>query len=329
MDRRTFLGTLAGGLLAAPLAAEAQRAGKVYRVGTLHSASREDAVPRIAALELGLAELGYVAGRNIVFEHRYAHPQLTGVAELAVELVRAGVDVVVSATNPTTAALMKATSTVPIVMAVGVEPVSAGLVAGMTRPGGNVTGLTFDVDPTLLAGKRLEIVKELVPSLARAAVLWNPTYGPAGLRFKGTEVVGRKLGIAVISARVTEPGELERAFAELQRARAQALIVMSDPMTVAQRKRIAELAASHRLPAIYALREFVEAGGLSSYATSLVDQYRRAASYVEKILKGAKPGDLPVEQPLAFELWINAKAAKAIGLTIPPSLLQRADQVIE
>jgi len=330
MDRRAFLAGSAA-VLAAPLAAEGQQDGKVYRVGTLFSASREDAVPRIAALELGLAELGYVAGRNLVFVHRYAHPQLMGVAELAAELVRAGVDVVVTATNPTTAAMMKATTTVPIVMAVGVEPVSAGLVANITRPGGNVTGLTFDVDPTQLAGKRLEILKELVPSLARAAVLWNPTYPPAGLRFKGTEDAGRKLGIAVISARVREPGELERAFAELQRARAQAVIVMSDPMTAAhaQRKRIAELAASHRLPAIYALREFVEAGGLISYAASLVDQYRRAARYVDRILKGAKAGDLPVEQPIAFELWINAKAAKAIGFAIPQSLLLRADQVIQ
>jgi putative ABC transport system substrate-binding protein len=332
MDRRSFLSALTGSLLAAPLAAAAQQPTRVYRVGTLFSASREDAAPRIAALERGLASLGYVGGQSIVFVHRYADDaKLTRVAELAAELVQAGVDVVVTATNPTTAAMMKVTSTVPIVMAVGVEPVSAGLVASVARPGGNVTGLTFDVDPTQLASKRLEILKELVPSLARVAVLWNPIYGPAGLRFTGTEAAGRKLGIAVISARVTDPGELERAFAELQRARAQALIVMSDPMTAAaaQRKRIAELAASHRLPAIYALREFVEAGGLSSYATSLVDQYRRAARYVDRILKGAKPGDLPLEQPTAFELWINAKAARALGLTIPPSLLQRADQVIE
>ena len=330
MDRRAFItGTLA--LLAVPLVAEGQqRGGKVYRVGTLFSSSREDAAPRIAALELALASLGYVAGHNIVFVHRYADDaKLTRVAELAAELVQAGLDVVVTATNPTTAAMMKATSTVPIVMAVGVEPVSAGLVAGITRPGGNVTGLTFDVDSTQLASKRLEVLKELLPSLARAAVLWNPTYGPAGLRFKGTEAAGRKLGIAVISARVTEPSELERAFAELKRARTQALVVMSDPVTVGQRKRIAELAASHRLPAIYALREFVEAGGLCSYATSLVDQYRRAARYVDRILKGAKPGDLPVEQPTGFELWINVKAAKALGLRISPSLLQRADQVID
>ena len=331
MERRAFIGSLTGGLFAAPLAAEAQQDGKVYRVGTLFSASREDAMPRIAALELGLAELGYDVGRNIVFVHRYTHPQLTDVAELAAELVRAGVDVVVTATNPTTAAMMKATTTVPIVMAVGVEPVSAGLVASITRPGGNVTGLTFDVDPTQLAGKRLGILKELIPSLSRAGVLWNPAYAPAGLRFKGTEEAGRKLGITVISARVREAGDLERAFGELQRARAQALIVMSDPMTAAhaQRKRIAELAASHRLPAIYALREFVEAGGLISYAASLVDQYRRAARFIDRILKGAKAGDLPVEQPIAFELWVNARAAKAIGFAIPPSLLLRADQVIE
>jgi len=330
MDRRAFILMTTGGLLAVPLAAEGQhQGGKVYRVGTLFTASREDAAPRIAALELGLASLGYVPGHNVVFVHRYADDKLTRVAELAAELAQAGVDVVVTATNPTTAAMKKATSTVPIVMAVGVEPVSAGLVASITRPGGNVTGLTFDVDPAQLASKRLAILKELVPSLTRTAVLWNPTYGPGGLRFKGTEAAGRKLGIAVISARVTEPDELERAFAELKRARAQALIVMSDPMTVGQRKRIVELAASYRLPAIYALREFVEAGGLSSYATSLVDQYRRAARYVDQIFKGAKPGDLPVEQPTAFELWINAKTAKALGLTIPPSLLQRADQVIE
>jgi putative ABC transport system substrate-binding protein len=330
MDRRAFILMTTGGLLAVPLAAEGQhQGGKVYRVGTLFTASREDAAPRIAALELGLASLGYVPGHNVVFVHRYADDKLTRVAELAAELAQAGVDVVVTATNPTTAAMKKATSTVPIVMAVGVEPVSAGLVASITRPGGNVTGLTFDVDPAQLASKRLAILKELVPSLTRTAVLWNPTYGPGGLRFKGTEAAGRKLGIAVISARVTEPDELDRAFAELKRARAQALIVMSDPMTVGQRKRIVELAASYRLPAIYALREFVEAGGLSSYATSLVDQYRRAARYVDQIFKGAKPGDLPVEQPTAFELWINAKTAKALGLTIPPSLLQRADQVIE
>jgi putative ABC transport system substrate-binding protein len=331
MTRVSIVTLLVLALLTAPLAAEAQQqGGKVYRVGTLFSSSREDAAPRIAALELGLASLGYVAGHNIVFVHRYADDaKLTRVAELAAELVQAGVDVVVTATNPTTVAMMKATSTVPIVMAVGVEPVSAGLVAGITRPGGNVTGLTFDVDPTQLASKRLEILKELVPSLTRAAVLWNPNYSPAGLRFKGTEAAGRKLGIAVVSARVTEPGELERAFAELKRARAQALVVMSDPMTVGQRNRIAELTARHRLPAIYALREFVEAGGLSSYAASLNDQYRRAARYVDRILKGAKPADLPVEQPTNFEFVINLKTAKALGLTIPPSVLARADEVIQ
>jgi putative tryptophan/tyrosine transport system substrate-binding protein len=216
-------------------------------------------------------------------------------------------------------------------MAVGVEPVSAGVVASITRPGGNVTGLTFDVDPTQIAGKRLEILKELLPSLARAAVLWNPTYAPGTPRFKGTEEAGRKLGIAIISARIKDPGDLEPAFAELQRARAQALIVMSDPLTTAgaQRKRISDLAASQRLPAIYALREFVEDGGLCSYAASLIDQYRRAARYVVRILEGAKAGDLPVEQPIAFELWINTKAARALGLTVPASLLLRADRVIE
>jgi len=178
-------------------------------------------VPRVAALERGLASLGYVPGQNLVFVHRYADDaKLTRVAELAAELVQAGVDVVVTATNPTTAAMMKATSSVPIVMAVGVEPVSAGLVASIARPRGNVTGLTFDVDPTQLTAKRIEILKELVPALARVAVLWNATYGPAGLRFTGTEAAGRKLGIAVISVRVTEPGELDRAFTAVLRMRA-------------------------------------------------------------------------------------------------------------
>jgi putative ABC transport system substrate-binding protein len=332
-ERRTFISTVALGLLAAPLAAEGQpQGGKVYRVGTLFSASREDAAPRIAALERGLASLGYVRGQSIVFVHRYADDaKLTRVAELAAELVQAGVDVVVTATNPTTAAMMKATSTVPIVMAVGVEPVSAGLVASMARPGGNVTGLTFDVDPTQLASKRLEILKELLPSLARVAVLWNPIYGPAGLRFTGTEAAGRKLGITVISARVTDPGELERAFAELQRARAQALIVMSDPMTAAaaQRKRIAELAASHRLPAIYALREFVEAGG----PVLLCHESGRSVPARRPLRRPDPQGGQARRPAIGAADRVRAvdqrEGTKALGLTIPPSLLQRADQVIE
>ncbi len=190
-------------------------------------------------------------------------------------------------------------------MTIGVEPVAAGLVASLARPGANVTGLTFDVDATQLAAKRLEILKELIPSATRVAVLWNPAYGPGMLRFQGTEQAGRKLGITIVSVQLSEGSDAERAFTEIRRAPAEAVTVLSDPVTVARRAEITELAARYRLPAIYALREWVEDGGLISYATSLDDQWRRAARYVDKVLKGAKPADLPVEQPSRFELVIN------------------------
>jgi ABC-type uncharacterized transport system substrate-binding protein len=328
VDRRAFLvGCVAG--LASPLAAGAQQAGKMHRIGTLHTTVPEDASERVTAFERSLAELGYVEGRNVAFVHRYSGPEVKRLGDLASELVRAGVDVIVTSTNPSTVAAMKATTSVPIVMTIAVEPVAAHLVKSITRPSGNVTGLTFDVDPEQLAAKRLEILKELVPSLVRVAVLWNPTYEPGHLRFKGTEEAGRKLGVAIVSLPLTDPHHVERVFTEARRTRVDAITVLSDPVVFARRTQILDQAVRHQLPAIYALREFVAEGGLASYATSLVSQYRRAALYVDKIIKGAKPGDLPVEHPIAFELWINRKAARAIGLTIPPSLLLRADQVIE
>ena len=283
----------------------------------------------MAALEQGLAELGYVGGRNILIVNRNAGQQVSRLPELATELVRSGVDVIVTSVNPATLAAKKATATIPIVMAVGVEPVAAGLVASLAKPGANVTGLTFDVDATQLAGKRLEILKELLPSVSRVAVLWNPGYGPGILRFKGTEEAGRRLGITIVSVQLAEGSDADRAFTEIRRAPADAVTVLSDPVMVARRAEITELAARYRLPAIYALRESVEDGGLISYATSLNDQWRRAARYVDKILKGAKPGDLPVEQPSKFELVINLKTAKALGLRIPPSILVRADEIIQ
>jgi putative ABC transport system substrate-binding protein len=329
VDRRRFVLTSLAGAVATPLAAGAQRAGKTYRIGTLHTTVQEDASERVTAFERSLAELGYVAGRNVAFVHRYSGPEVKRLGDLASDLVRAGVDVIVTSTNPSTVAAMKATTTVPIVMTIGVEPVAARLVKSITKPGGNVTGLTFDVDPEQLAAKRLDILKELIPSLVRVAVLWNPTYEPGTLRFKGTEEAGRKLGVAVVSLPLTDPDHVDRVFLEARRARVEAITVLSDPVTFTRRAQILDRAVRHRLPAIYALREFVADGGLVSYATSLVSQYRRAALYVDKILKGAKPGDLPVEHPIAFELWINRRAAHAIGLTIPPSLLARADQIIE
>src|SRR5262245_39752935 len=316
-------------VLAAPLAAEAQQAGKVWRIGILQTSSPKDEVRRVTALEQGLAELGYVAGRNIVVINRNAGQQVARLPEFATELVRAEVDVIVTSTNPATLAAKKATSTIPIVMTVGVEPVTAGLVAGLAKPGANVTGLTFDVDAAQLAAKRLEILKELMPSVSRIGVLWNPAYAPGNLRLKGTEQAGRSLGITIVSVHFSEGSDAEQTFAEIPRVQAEAITVLSDPVVVARRLDITEMAARYRVPAIYALREWVEDGGLISYATSLNEQWRLAARYVDKILKGAKPPDLPVEQPSKFELVINLKTAKALGLTIPQSLLVRADEIIQ
>jgi putative tryptophan/tyrosine transport system substrate-binding protein len=329
MDRRHFLLTSLASVFAAPVAAEAQQAGRVWRVGTLHTSSAKDAADRVAALERGLAELGYLAGRNVVLVNRNSGQRMSLLPELAADLIRSGVDVIVTSVNPATLAAKKATATIPIVMTVGVEPVAAGLVASLAKPGANVTGLTFDVDATELAAKRLEILKELIPFLSRVAVLWNPGYSPGVLRFKGTEDAGRKLGVTIVSIHLTEGSDGERAFTEMRSTRVEAVTVLSDPVTVDRRGEIIGLAARYRLPVIYALRESVAEGGLISYATSLIEQWYRAADYVAKIFKGAKPAELPIAQPTAFELWVNKKAAKTIGLTIPPSLLLRADQVIE
>jgi putative ABC transport system substrate-binding protein len=316
-------------LVATSPAANAQRTEKVWRIGTLHTSSSSDVVDRVAALQQGLAELGYAGGRNVLFVNRNAGTQMGRLPDLATELVHSGVDVIVTSTNPATLAAKKATTTIPIIMTVGVDPVAAGLVASLARPGANVTGLTFDVDAEQLAAKRLAILKELIPSVSRVAILWNPGYGPGTSRVKGTEEAAHKLGIMTISARLSGQGDLERTFTDIRRARADAVTVLSDPLAVSLRTEITGLAARYRMPAIYALREFVQDGGLVSYATSLLDQWHRAARYVDKILKGAKPSELPVEQPTAFELWINLKTAKALGLTIPPALLLRADKVIE
>ena len=315
--------------VAAPPAATAPPAAKVWRIGTLHTSSSSDEADRVAALQRGLAELGYVGGRNVLFVNRNAGPQMSHLPDLATELVHARVDVIVTSTNPATLAAKKATTTIPIIMTVGVDPVAAGLVASLARPGGNVTGLTFDVDAKQLAAKRLEILKELIPSVSRVAILWNPGYGPGMSRVKGTEEAAHKLGIMTVSVPLSDQSDLERAFTEIKRARADAVTVLSDSVVVALRAEITGQAARYRIPAIYALREFVEDGGLISYATNLVDQWRRAARYVDKILNGTKPGELPVEQPAAFELWINLKTAKALRLTIPPALLLRAEKVVE
>ncbi|MBI2154574.1 MAG: ABC transporter substrate-binding protein [Candidatus Rokubacteria bacterium] len=327
--------TLALGLLAAPLAAEAQQpAGKVYRIGLLGTSPIN---PHYEAFRQGLRELGYVEGRNIVIERRHSEGKAERLPNLATELIRLKVDVIVieACGAPLNAASQK-TSTIPIVVAAcNDDLVASGLVASLARPGGNITGLS-EVAPEL-AAKRLELLKEVVPKLTRVAVLWNPAYSEVfspTLRFmlsdwKEIREAARVLGVTLQSVEIRGPDDFDSAFAAMTRKRAGGLITFSEPLLVLHGRRIADLAAQSRLPAIYAYRELAEAGGLISYGVHLPDFYRRAATHVHKILKGAKPADLPVEQPTKFELVINLKTAKTLGLTIPQSVLIRADKVIE
>ena len=325
-DRRAFIVTLAGGLLAAPLAAEAQPPqAKIARIGLLGD------VPRFLdePFRHGLRELGYIEGQNIVIEHRAPEWKYERLPGLAVELVRLQVDVIVAASPAATKAAKQATSSIPIVFTVSGDPVADGFVASLARPGGNVTGLAT-VGPDLV-GKQLEMLKAIVPKVSRVAVLQNPvthrdTHGGVLRQLEGS---ARGLGMQLLVFEARTPSEIDAAFVAMSSQRVDGILVLRDAMFRAQRAQITALAAKKRLPGIYGLREEAEAGGLIAYGASVPQLYRRAATYVDKILKGAKPGDLPVEQPTTFELVINLKTAKALGLTIPPSLLQRADQVIE
>ena len=321
MDRRSFLGTLAGGLLAAPLVAPAQQPGKSARIGLLGD------VPSFLdeAFREGLRELGYNEGQNIVIEHRSPEWKYERLPGLAADLVRLKVDVIVAASPAATKAAKQATSTIPIVFTVSGDPVADGFVASLARPGGNITGLAT-IGPELV-GKQLEMLKGVAPTVSRVAVLQNPNTHRGVLR----QAVGsaRGLGVQLHSLEARTSSEIETAFAAMRRQRVDGILVLRDAVFRAQRAQITGLAAKNRLPAVYGLREEAEAGGLIAYGASVPQLYRRAATYVDRILKGAKPADLPVEQPTEFELVINLKTAKALGLTIPPSLLQRADQVIE
>jgi putative ABC transport system substrate-binding protein len=320
--------TLALGLLAAPLAAEAQQAGKVPRIGYLSAGSPSGVPHLLEAFRQGLRELGWVEGQNIVIDYRYAEGRFDRLPDLAAELVRLKVDVIVAAATATSVAAKNATSTIPIVMIGVYDPVERGLVASLARPGGKITGLTFYTGPELV-GKYLELLKEVVPKVSRVAVLWNPANPGHAAVLKEAEGAARALGVRLQTLEARVPQEIDSAFEAMIRERADALLVLPDPMPVTHRARIADLAAKTRLPTMFGYREHVDASGLMSYGVSLPDLWRRSATYVDKILKGAKPADLPVEQPTKFELVINLKTAKALGLTIPPSIRIRADQVIE
>ena len=315
--------------LAAPLAVDAQQAGKVPRVGVLFAGSRSDPAFQRAvdAFQQGLVELGYVEGQSIAIEYREAQGKYERLPDLAAELVRLKVDVIVGATVPTIQAARQATKTIPIVMTLIADPVATGLVANVARPAGNITGLST-MAPDLM-GKQLELLREVLPKASRVAVLWNPANPSNALQLREAQDAARALGVRLQPLEVRDPTEFEKAFAAMTRERAGALLVLSDSTLLTQRERIADLAAKSRLPAVSGMRAHAEAGGLIAYGANIFDIWRRAATYVDKILKGAKPGDLPVEQPTKFELVINLKTAKALGLTIPQALLIRADEIIQ
>ena len=326
MGRREFVALLGGAVAAWPLAAHAQQAEKLRAIGYLNPGSGPPA-PGITALFDALAELGWIEGKNVVFERRYAENRLERLPELAAELVRLNVDVIVAIGTLGPLAAMRATSTIPIVMTAAGDPLGSGLVATLARPGGNVTGMSLMAPD--LGGKRLELLKELLSGLARVAVLWNAANPYPAIVFKETQAAGRTLGIEVQSLEVRGPDDFDSAFEAARKQRPDALITVEDPLTFTYQKRIADFAVADQLPSLHGLRGDVVAGGLMSYGANIADLFRRAAGYVDKILKGAKPADLPVEQPTRFELVINLKTARALGLTIPPTLLARADEVIE
>jgi putative ABC transport system substrate-binding protein len=324
----TLVFALSAMLLALSVPAEAQQTGKkVPRIGFLLAPVRSAVAESFDAFRQGLQDLGYVEGKTIVIEYRSAEGAFDRLPDLAAELVRLDVNLIVAAGGSVAIVAAKnATSTIPIIMTGTIDPIASGFIASLARPGGNITGLT--VGGPELYGKRLELLKETVRRLSRVAVFWGRTSPAEPLYLKEMHASAQALGLKIQSLEVRSPKDLEGAFQAAAKGRAGALTVGPDPLLTANRKQIMELAANNRLPAIYPWREYVEDGGLMSYAPKLSDLYRRAATYVDKVLKGTKPADLPVEQPTKFELIINLKAAKQIGLTVPPSVLAAADKVI-
>ena len=329
IDRRTFLTGTGAVLLAAPLAAEGQQVKKVYRIGLLGGSPPDNPGGRRAweGFFQGMRELSYVEGQNILVEGRFYGERTDQLPSLAAELVRLKVDVIVAGAPPAPEAAQRATSTIPIVMATHSDPVGSGLVASLARPGRNVTGLST-LGPELV-GKRLQLLKEAVPGISRVAVLSNPTDTTQALLLREAQVAARSLKVHLQVLEARAPSDFAGAFSAMTKERVGEVLILTSSMFNAERTRITELAAESRVPAIYSLREYAGAGGLMAYGVNLGESFRRAATFVDKILKGAKPADLPIEQPTKFELIINLKTARALGLTIPPSLLARADEVIE
>jgi ABC-type uncharacterized transport system substrate-binding protein len=317
--RRTII-TLCAMLLALCFTAEAQQSPKIPRVGILFIGGRDQ--PHLESFKQGMRERGYTEGKNVFFEYRYAEGNYDRLPDLAADLVQKKVDVIVTTSSISAQAARKVTSTVPIVMTSG-GALERGMVESLAKPGGNLTGLT--VLAADLSGKRVELLKEAFPKSRRVAALWSRV----SLGFKETQDAAKALSVPLHPIELREAGDIDKAFAEMSKAQVDALLVVLSPLVTLHSKRIAELALKHRLPGMYPTRQFAEEGGTAAYGPLLSDLYRRAATYVDKILKGAKPADLPVEQPMKFEFIINLKAAKQIGVTIPPNVLARADKVIK
>jgi putative ABC transport system substrate-binding protein len=324
----TVIVALAIGSAAVAADAVAQQGAKLPRIGVVQVNTAATGGHLFPAFEAGMRERGYVDGQHVVFERRFGEGRMDRLREVAAELVRLKVDVIVTSTDQGIAVVREQTRTIPIVMANSTDPVGTGFVESLARPGGNVTG-NSSMSPEL-SGKRLELLRAIVPKLSRVAILWNPDIRGGVLDFKETETAARSFNLQVQSIEMSRSDDLDRALSALTSGRAQAFIVPAvSPLLFAVRSQIASFAVRNRLPGIYGTRQFAEAGGLMAYGPDAADQWRRAAVYVDKILRGARPGDLPVEQPSRFELIINVKTATAIGITFPPSLLQRADHVIQ
>ncbi len=328
-NRRKLIVALGAGAVGVPLGSFAQQLGKVWRVGFLAPRNRPASLESdvYSGFIQGMRELGYVEGKNLTIEWRFADGRYERLPGLAAELAQLKVDVIVTSSPPATSAAQKATTNIPIVMGSGSDPVSAGFVKSLAHPGGNITGVTNIASD--LGPKHLEMLLSMVPKLSRVAILLNPDNSAHATALKNVQAAAQRTGVTILSLNARAPQKIENAFSKMAREKAGGLIVPRDPLFIQQTRQIAELAAKHRLPTIAGVREYVEAGGLMSYGASLTDLYRRAATYVDKIFKGAKPGALPVEQPTTFELFINGKTAKALGLKIPYSLQILAGKVIE